>query len=83
MEWTQDRPNTRACPCRSPRQEKATLFCLLRYRRGAPIGLGVVKHYRDAGVHQVLVGTIQRDPKTVQEDVERVAEKIIAPAAKV
>jgi len=38
---------------------------------GAPIGLDEVKRYRDAGVHQVVVGTIPRDPKTVQADVER------------
>ena len=41
-----------------------------------------MKRYRDAGVHQVVLGTIPRDPKTVQGDVERLAEKIVAPAAK-
>jgi hypothetical protein len=41
-----------------------------------------VKRYRDAGVHQLVVGTIPRDPKTVQGDVERLAERIVAPAAK-
>jgi probable F420-dependent oxidoreductase len=49
---------------------------------GAPIGLDEVKRYRDAGVHQVVVGTIPRDPKTVQADVERLAEKIVVPAAR-
>ena len=49
---------------------------------GAPVGLDEVKRYRDAGVHQVVVGTNPRDPKTVQGDVERLAEKIVAPAAK-
>jgi hypothetical protein len=49
---------------------------------GAPVKLDVVKRYRDAGVHQVVVGTIPRDPKTVQGDIERLAEKIVAPAAK-
>ena len=49
---------------------------------GAPIGLDEVKRYRDAGVHQVVVGTIPRDPKTVHADVERLAEKIVAPAAR-
>jgi hypothetical protein len=29
-----------------------------------------------------LVGTIPRDPKTVQADVERLAEKIVVPAAR-
>ena len=49
---------------------------------GSPVGLDDVKRYRDAGVHQVVVGTIPRDPKTVQGDMERLAEKIVAPAAK-
>jgi hypothetical protein len=49
---------------------------------GSPVGLDEVKRYRDAGVHQVVVGTIPRDPRTVQGDVERLAEKIVAPAAK-
>jgi hypothetical protein len=49
---------------------------------GAPIGLDEVKRYRDAGVHQVVVGTIPRNPKTVQTDVERLAEKIVVPAAR-
>ena len=49
---------------------------------GAPIGLDEVKRYRDAGVHQVVIGTIPRDPKSVQGDIERLAEKIVAPSAK-
>jgi hypothetical protein len=49
---------------------------------GAPVGFDEVKRYRDAGVHQVVVGTIPRDPKTVQGDVQRLAEKIVAPPAK-
>jgi probable F420-dependent oxidoreductase len=48
---------------------------------GAPVQLDQVKRYRDAGVHQVIVGAIPRDPKTVQGDIERLAEKIVAPAA--
>jgi hypothetical protein len=47
---------------------------------GAPVGLDEVKRYRDAGVHQVVVGTIPRDPKTAQGDIERLAEKIVVPA---
>jgi hypothetical protein len=49
---------------------------------GASIGLDDVKRYRDAGVHQVVVGTIPRDLKTVEADVERLAEKIVVPAAR-
>jgi alkanesulfonate monooxygenase SsuD/methylene tetrahydromethanopterin reductase-like flavin-dependent oxidoreductase (luciferase family) len=48
----------------------------------APVRLDEVKRYRDAGVHQLVVGTIPRDPKTAQGDIERLAEKIVAPAAK-
>jgi len=48
---------------------------------GAPVGLDDVKRYCDAGVHQV-VGTIPRDPKTAQGDIERLAEKIVLPAVK-
>src|SRR5215831_9022199 len=49
---------------------------------GARVGLDEVKRYRDAGVHQVVVGTIPRDPKTAQGDIERLAEKIVVPAVK-
>ena len=49
---------------------------------GAPVRLDEVKGYRDAGVHQVVVGTIPRDPKTAQGDIERLAEKIVVPAVK-
>jgi alkanesulfonate monooxygenase SsuD/methylene tetrahydromethanopterin reductase-like flavin-dependent oxidoreductase (luciferase family) len=49
---------------------------------GAPVGIDEVKRYRDAGVHQMIVGTIPRDSKTVQGDIERLAEKIVVPAAK-
>ena len=49
---------------------------------GAPIELDEVKRYRDAGVHQMVIGTIPGDPKTVQSEVELLAEKIVAPAAK-
>jgi hypothetical protein len=41
-----------------------------------------VKRYRDAGVQQVIVGAIPRDPQTVQGDIERLAERIVPPAAK-
>lgn len=49
---------------------------------GAAVQLDQVKRYRDAGVQQVIVGSIPRDPKTVQGDIERLAEQIVAPAAK-
>jgi hypothetical protein len=49
---------------------------------GRPVTLDQVKRYRDAGVDQMVVGTIPGDPKTVQGDIERLAEKIVAPATK-
>jgi hypothetical protein len=49
---------------------------------GSSVGLDEVKRYRDAGVDQLVIGTISLDPKTVQGDVERLAETIVAPAAK-
>jgi hypothetical protein len=49
---------------------------------GAPVGLDDVKRYRDVGVHQMVIGTIPRDPKTVEGDIERLAEKIVVPAAR-
>jgi probable F420-dependent oxidoreductase len=49
---------------------------------GAPVQLEQVKRYRDAGVQQVIVGAIPRDPQTVQGDIERLAERIVPPAAK-
>ena len=49
---------------------------------GAPLGLDEVKRYRDVGVHQVIVGTIPRDARAAHGDIERLAERIVAPAAK-
>jgi probable F420-dependent oxidoreductase len=49
---------------------------------GAPVTLDDVKRYRDAGVHQMIVGSIPRDPKTAQAEIEKLAEKIVVPAAK-
>src|SRR6516165_9840110 len=46
---------------------------------GSPVGLDEVKRYRDAGVDQLVIGTIPRDPKTAQGDIERLAEKIVVP----
>lgn len=49
---------------------------------GVSIELDQVKRYRDAGAHQVILGTIPRDVKTAKGDIERLAEKIAVPAAK-
>jgi hypothetical protein len=44
--------------------------------------MDLIKQYRDAGVHQVMVGTIPRDSKGIKGEIERLAEKLVAPAAK-
>jgi len=49
---------------------------------GVSVELDQVKRYRDAGAHQVILGTIPRDVKTAKGDIERLAEKIAVPAAK-
>ena len=49
---------------------------------GSPVDLDQVKRYRDAGVHEVIVGAIITDAKYVKSEIERVAEKLVVPAAK-
>ncbi len=49
---------------------------------GAPVELDVIKQYRDAGAHQVVVGAIPRDPQGIKGEIERLAEKLVVPAAK-
>ncbi|MGH8010840.1 MAG: TIGR03619 family F420-dependent LLM class oxidoreductase, partial [Candidatus Binatia bacterium] len=49
---------------------------------GVSIELDEVKRYRDAGAHQVILGSIPRDVNTAKAEVERLAEKIAVPAAK-
>jgi len=46
-----------------------------------PVEIDTIKRYRDAGVHQVVVGTIPRDPKGMREEIERLAEKLVVPSA--
>jgi probable F420-dependent oxidoreductase len=48
---------------------------------GVPVEIDTIKRYRDAGVHQVVVGTIPRDPKGMREEIERLAEKLVVPSA--
>ena len=42
----------------------------------------MIKRYRDAGVHQVALGAIPRDAKGIKGEIERLAEKLVVPAAK-
>jgi hypothetical protein len=41
-----------------------------------------IKQYRDAGVHQVVVGAIPRDPQGIKGEIERLADKLVVPSAK-
>jgi alkanesulfonate monooxygenase SsuD/methylene tetrahydromethanopterin reductase-like flavin-dependent oxidoreductase (luciferase family) len=47
-----------------------------------PVEMDTIKRYRDAGVHQVVVGAIPRDPKGLRGEIERLAEKLVVPSAK-
>ena len=49
---------------------------------GLPVELDMIKRYRDAGVHQVALGAIPRDAKGIKGEIERLAEKLVVPAAK-
>jgi probable F420-dependent oxidoreductase len=49
---------------------------------GLPIEVDAIKRYRDAGVDQVIVGGIPSDPKQAKAEIERLAEKLVVPSAK-
>jgi len=49
---------------------------------GMPVEVDMIKRYRDAGVHQVIVGAIPRDSKEIKGEIERLAEKLVGPSAK-
>jgi probable F420-dependent oxidoreductase len=49
---------------------------------GEPVEMDRIKQYRDAGVHQVVVGAIPRDPKGIKEEIQRLADKLVVPSAK-
>lgn len=49
---------------------------------GSPLELDQIKRYRDAGIHEVIVGSIPTDAKTVKGEVEKLAEKLVVPSAK-
>ena len=48
---------------------------------GVPLELDSIERYRDAGVHQVVLGAIPTDAKHITRDIEQMAEKLVAPAA--
>lgn len=49
---------------------------------GLPIELDMIKRYRDVGVDQVIVGAIPSDAKGLKAEIERLAEKLVVPSAK-
>jgi len=49
---------------------------------GLPIEMDMIKRYRDVGVDQVIVGAIPSDAKGMKAEIERLAEKLVVPSAK-
>lgn len=49
---------------------------------GSPVDMDMVKRFRDAGVHQVIAGGIPHDAKNAKGEIERLAEKLVVPSAK-
>ena len=49
---------------------------------GSPVSLDQIKRYSDAGIHEVIVGSIPTDAKTVKGELEKLAEKLVVPSAK-
>lgn len=49
---------------------------------GSPVELDQIKRYRDAGIHEVIVGSIPTDAQSVKGMVEKLAEKLVVPSAK-
>lgn len=48
---------------------------------GTPITMDEVKAFRDAGVHQVIVGGFSEDASTLKGDIEKLAEQIVVPSS--
>jgi len=49
---------------------------------GLPVEMDQVKQYRDVGADQIIVGALSQDSKSIKTEIERLAEKLVAPAAK-
>jgi len=49
---------------------------------GLPVEMDQVKQYRDAGADQIIVGALSQDPKSIKTEIERLAEKLVVPSAK-
>jgi len=50
---------------------------------GLPVEMDQVKRYRDAGADQMIVGALSQDPKSIKGEIERLAEKLVVPSAKI
>src|SRR5262249_49277224 len=49
---------------------------------GLPVEMDLIKQYRDVGIHQVIAGGIPSDPQKIKGEIERLAEKLVVPSAK-
>lgn len=49
---------------------------------GSPIDMDTVKRFQDVGVHQIIAGGIPTDPKKAKGEIEKLAEKLVVPSAK-
>ncbi|MGE0826312.1 MAG: LLM class F420-dependent oxidoreductase [Candidatus Binatia bacterium] len=49
---------------------------------GVPVDRDMLKQYRDAGAQQVIVGAFGDNGKAIQTEIERLAEQLVVPAAR-
>lgn len=49
---------------------------------GSPVDMDMVKRFQDVGVHQVIAGGIPTDARKAKGDIEKLAEKLVVPSAK-
>jgi probable F420-dependent oxidoreductase len=49
---------------------------------GVSVELDSIKRYRDAGVDQVIVGTVSMSSDSIKKDIEQLGEKLVAPASR-
>jgi alkanesulfonate monooxygenase SsuD/methylene tetrahydromethanopterin reductase-like flavin-dependent oxidoreductase (luciferase family) len=50
---------------------------------GRFVDLDAVKRYRDAGVQQIILGGAPAKPELLRAEIERVAERVVVPSARV
>jgi len=49
---------------------------------GSPIDMDTIKKFNDVGIHQVIAGGVPSDPKKAKGEIEKLAEKLVVPSAK-